>query len=152
MSGSRQSEAGRKNLAKWKAENPAGGALKHGAHSKIIRQRYSDKRTREGRQLAAVIQGLVDDLGGHANITNTQRLLLENIKAKLIVLFQIGQYVDRQTTIVNPKGELLPCLNRNFTTYSEALRRDLEALSAMGKKSVPVSYEKALRALEGGKR
>lgn len=41
-------EAGRKNLEKWKSENPSGENLTHGAHSSTVRQRYSDRRTTEG--------------------------------------------------------------------------------------------------------
>ena len=78
--------------------------------------------------------------------------LLNNIRSKLIVLFQIGAFVDRQESIITEKGELLPCLARGYTTYAEALRRDLEALFAIKRKPSTPSYEKTLRALQGGKR
>ncbi|MDP6178386.1 MAG: hypothetical protein QGG48_00675 [Desulfatiglandales bacterium] len=53
---------------------------------------------------------------------------MSNIKSKLIVLLQISAYVDKQDSIINDQGELLPCPWRNYTTCSESLRRDLEAL------------------------
>ena len=102
--------------------------LSHGAHSLTIRQRYSDLRTTEGRQLADIMNGLVDDLGGQGALTSVQTLTLENIRTKLIVLLQIGKYIDRQESIITSDGELLPCLGRGFTAYSEAIRRDLEGL------------------------
>jgi hypothetical protein len=150
-----KSKAGPENLKKWQAENPEEAKtslLKHGAFSKQIRRRYTDKRTREGRQLEGVIRGLIDDLGGAGDLSAAQCLLLDNIKSKLIVLFQIGYYVDRLDSIITDQGELIPCLGRNYTTYSESLRRDLEALFAMKRKPVQLTYEKALRALEGGKK
>jgi len=86
------------------------------------------------------------------DLSAAQCLILDNIKSKLIVLFQIGNYVDRLDSIINDQGELIPCLSRNYTTYSESLRRDLEALFAMKRKPVPLTYDKALRALEGVKK
>jgi hypothetical protein len=119
-------QTGAANLAKWKAENPQGGNLKHGAYSKHFRKRYSDKRTREGKQLAAALQNLVTDIG--PNLSAGQCLLLDRIREKLIVLMQIGKYADQQLSLINEKGELLPCLGRNYTSFSEALRRDVEAI------------------------
>ena len=97
------------------------------------------------------MQGFMEDLGGRAELTSAQLLLLDSIRSKLIVLFQISKYVDQQESIITEKGELLPCLGRGYTTYSEALRRDLEALFAIRKKPAIQSYEKTLRALQGGK-
>jgi hypothetical protein len=131
----RESAAGRQNLLDWKKKHPEGGAFKHGMYSIHIRKRYADRRTAEGRQLAEIMRGLADDLGGNDKLTSSQRLILDNIKAKIIVIFQISKYVDLQPSIINEKGELLPCLGRNFTGYSEALRRDLMALNEIvGKK------------------
>ena len=148
-------QAGAANLAQYnkkvaEGESPP-GALKHGAFSKQIHRRYSDGRYKEAKRLNTVMNGLVEDLGGQSELTAAQSLLLNNIRSKLIVLFQIGAFVDEQETIINEKGELLPCLGRGYTTYAEALRRDLEALFAIKKKPAIQSYEKTLRALQGGK-
>lgn len=145
-----EQEAGARNLAEWKADHPEGGAVKHGAYSRHVRQRYNDKRTTEGRNLASVMRGRIEDLGGQANLTSAQRLLLDNIRSKLIVVLQISKYVDQHTSIINSKGELLPCLGRNYTVYTESLRRDLEALFSIKRKSDPITYQKALKALQGG--
>lgn len=123
---------------------------RHAAYSRQIRQRYSDKRTKEGKRLAAVLNELIQDVG--PDLSAGQCLLLDRIREKLIVLMQIGAYVDRQESILNDKGEILPCLGKNYTTYAESLRRDLEALYATGKRRKPMSYEKALKAIEGGKK
>ncbi len=113
-----------------------------------IRRKYEDRRTTEGRQLSAIMADLVADLGGAEVLTAPQRLLLENIRSKLIVLFQISKYISQQESIITATGELLPCLGRNYTTYSEALRRDLEALFGIKRRSGESSYGKALKALE----
>ncbi len=123
---------------------------RHAAYSSQIRRRYSDKRTKEGKRLAAVLQELVQDVG--PDLSAGQCLILDRIREKLIVLMQIGAYVDRQESILNDKGEILPCLGKNYTTYAESLRRDLEALYKTVKKPTAVSYEKALKAIEGGKK
>jgi hypothetical protein len=139
-----EAEAGQRNLQTWLADHPERGNLRHGAYSRNVRRRYSDKRTIEGRQIATIMQGLADDLGGSNELTSAQRLLLDNIRSKLIVLFQIGAFVDKQESIINPAGELLPCLGRNYTTYAESLRRDLEALSAISRKPQAPDLQKYL--------
>ena len=131
---SAQTEAGEKNLQNWVAEHPSRGNFRHGAHSGVVRHRYGDKRYREGKQLAEIMEALLVDCGGSDKVTAAQRLILDNIKAKIIVIFQISKYVDRQPSIIDAQGNLLPCLGRGFTTYNEALRRDLEALATMTNK------------------
>ena len=147
----REAEAGAQNLADWKEKNPSGGALRHGAWSKQVRQRYSDKRTTEGKHLSSLVDGLIVDLGGSENLSTAQSILLNSIRSKLIVILQISKHVDMQESIINEKHELIPCLGRGFTTYSESLRRDLEVLFSVKRKSANMSYERALKAIEGGK-
>lgn len=134
-----EAAAGEQNLNNWLAEHPSGGNLRHGMYSVQIRQRYSDRRTSEGAKLASIMKGLREDLGGNGHIPTAAHLLLDSIKSKIIVILQIGKFVDRQIDLIDQKtGELLPCLGRNFTIYTESLRRDLEALAAMaGKKKAP---------------
>ena len=84
--------------------------------------------------MARIMEALIQDLGGREVMTAAQSLLLDNIKAKIIVLLQISKWVDQQPSVITATGELLPCLGRGFTAYSEALRRDLEALTAMASK------------------
>ena len=148
----KSNEAGAKNLAKWKAENPSGGNLKHGGWSRHFRKRYGDKRTREGKRLDGAINALVEDLGGSESVSAAQRLLLDNIRSKLIVLFQISKFVDRQPDIIDKNtGKLLSCLAHNFTSYSEALRRDLEALVKLSNNPKPPSLEDYIRTTYGSK-
>ena len=108
-----------------------------------MRKRYSDKRTREGKQLHAVMDALVDDLGGHDNLTAAQRLLLDTIQSKLIVVLQIGKYVDEQPEIIKD-GHLLPVLGKNYLAYLNSLRLALDQLykgNHQGKNKTPTLEE-----------
>lgn len=148
----KKGKAGKKNLKKWRDENPEEAktsSLKHGAYSSQVRQRYTDERTAEGKRLATVITGLINDLGGADSISAAQSLLLDSVRSKLIVLFQISNYVDRQENIFTDQGGLIPCLSKNYTTYAESLRRDLEVLYSVKRKPTLLSYDKALKVLEG---
>lgn len=101
----------------------------HGAGSKEIQKRYSDLRTKQGQRLAAITKGLRDDLGGEAQLSTAQRILIGNIKSKLIVIYQISDWADKQPEIVNKvTGELLPALGRGFLAYTDSISRDLAAL------------------------
>jgi hypothetical protein len=130
-------EAGAKNLAKWQAEEGYHQqALKHGAYSATIRQKYSDRRTAQGKRLKAVEDDLVEDLGGPLEINAAQSVILGGLRSKFIVIFQIGDFLDRQTSIISKDGELMPCLGRNFLSYTDSIRRDLETLYGMAKTKI----------------
>ncbi|MBN1103581.1 MAG: hypothetical protein JXL84_09240 [Deltaproteobacteria bacterium] len=121
-------------MVEWVSKH-GGGHQTHGAHSKQVRRRYTDRRTAEGKQLAAVIEALVDDLGGREVITTGQVILLDRIREKLITLQQIGKFVDDQVSLIDKEsGELLAVLNRNYLAYSESLRRDVEALHGLNRR------------------
>ena len=100
---------------------------RHGAYSRHMRKRFTDGRTREGRQLKAVMDDLIVDLGGHENLNAGQRLLLDTIQSKLIVILQVSRYVDRQKEIIK-RGELIPVLGKNYLAYLNSLRLTLAEL------------------------
>jgi len=127
----RRAAAGASNLAKWKAEHPAGGNFRHGAFSRHFAKRCSDARTTAGRALRDVMRELEADLG---TISAGQRIILGRIREKLIVLSAIGGHIDKQKSVLTEGGELLPCLRWGYTTYSEALRRDLELVYTLAHK------------------
>lgn len=100
---------------------------KHGAWSRHTRRRYTDQRTREGRQLKVILDDLVADLGDHENLTAGQRLLLDTLQSKLIVVLQIAKYVDQQPEIIKD-GQLIPCLSKNYLAYLNSIRLTLSEL------------------------
>jgi hypothetical protein len=129
---------------------PVDGRTKHGAFSKRMRRRYTDRRTKEGRHLQRVLDRLIEDIG--PDLSAGQYLILDRIREKLIVLMQIGAYVDKQKSVITHKGALLPCLGKNYTTYAESLRRDLEALYKIVKRPKKMmTYEEKVRQMMEGK-
>ena len=125
----KSAEAGAKNLAKWKADNPEeakAAAQKHGAFCAHIRERYSDERTVEGKRLKAVIDSLSQDIGG--DLTPAQQAILGFLRSQFIVIWQISDYMDRQLSILDDSGALLPCLRQSLLSYEEAAARNLERL------------------------
>jgi hypothetical protein len=150
----RRRRAGAANLARWRATDPAGRAphLKHGVYSPTVRKRYSDLRTTEGQRLKAVIDTLVADLGGPENVNNAQQVILAALKSKLSVIYQISAWVDKQPSIINPEGHLLDVLGRNFLSFCESARRDLEVLFAINRRGkgakIPTIEEVIARSKE----
>ena len=129
-------------------KNKGRGIVEHGAYSRGIRRKYTDLRTIEGKQLRDAINGIIEDLGGIENISNAQRLILDGVKGKLIVLFQVGKYVDKTESLVDENGALLTCLSRSYVQYTESIRRDMEALYGIGRKErKQPSYRDAVRRL-----
>jgi hypothetical protein len=126
-------------------------AFKHGALSKLTQARYKDHRYREAKQLRAIMTALAEDFGGQGNLTEAQKLLMGNIRSKLIVLFQIGKYIEARESIINEEGELIPCLGRHYTAFAEALRRDLLALAQLGGKPKPPNLDQYINATYGKK-
>lgn len=121
----------KKNLLDWKATHPEGGNFRHGAFSVHKRERFSDARTSEGRQLKAILKELVEDIGGQSRISAGQRMLVDtNIRPKLITLLCIADWVDRQKqeSIISEAGELAKCLSTSYLAFTNSLRLDLIAL------------------------
>lgn len=145
---------GPKNIEKINQEVEQGKRLapntKHGMYNRHIRKRYSDERTREGKRLKAVMQEIVADIGGKDKITVDQSLKLSNIRTKLIILFQIGKYIDEQDELIL-KGDLLPVLRKSYLQYSESLERTLDSLYATIKRDKTPSLDDYISAKYGGK-
>lgn len=108
---------------------------KHGAYSRRVTRMYKDKRTGPGRKLAMVMNQLIDDLGGASSLTQAQHLLLDLVRSKLIILMQLGAYLDKQTNIIDGQGKPLEVLNSLHLNYSKALRQDLETLCGLDRRA-----------------
>jgi hypothetical protein len=86
-----------------------------------IRRRYSDKRTEEGKRLAAVHKALVASVGGPEGMSSAQALILGALEAKLVVLWQISDHIDclKSGVVEKDSGKLVSCL---ATPYPNAGR------------------------------
>ena len=82
--------------------------------------------------LANILHEIREDL--QHDISGAQQLLLGSVRTKLIVLLQIADFIDDQESLINGKGELLPCLSQSYLSYTESLRRDLQGLFDLANK------------------
>ena len=96
-----------------------------GSRSRYVKRRFTDLRSRQGKQLAAIVRELEDDLGP---LTAGQKVILENTRAKLAIVRSIASWVERQESVVREDGQLLPILAANFIAYTNAIRLGIVAL------------------------
>jgi hypothetical protein len=105
----------------------------HGGYGTRIRKKYGDRRTREGKQLHDMIEGIIADLGGPTKLNAGQYLRLGGLRTRLIVLLQIGKWTDQQLSIIK-EGELCSPLGKNFLSYAESIDRCIERLYKNGRR------------------
>ena len=103
---------------------------KHGAYAavKALKQGKSiDKRTRLGKEIARSRQRLLDELGRVP--TESELYVLDQIIEKRIFCSLIRQWginKEKEGNIIDEKGNLAPCLGKNYISYGESLRRYLK--------------------------
>jgi hypothetical protein len=128
---SKRAEAGRANWDRERALITSGRRkphnVVHGANSAHFRRRYSDGRTLEGKRLKSLMARIVNDIRGEDGLTVEQELRLGTIRTSLIVLFQIGKYIDQQPELIT-NGDLIPVLRNSYLRYSNSLREQLDGL------------------------
>ena len=124
---------------------------KHGAYAGHVRKRYSDKRTQEGRKLKAVMNSLVQDLGGRDKLNSAQRIILQAIEPKLVTLWQISKYIDENhiSLVDKETGDIIPVIKNTYSVFAESIRRDLECMFLMKRSVRHSDYEKAIKSLTG---
>ena len=136
-------EAGKRNLENWKRENPAGGNLRHGVYSKIIKKRYSDKRTREGKALQAIIERIKKDL--RVELDTRQNIILALIRDKLIITLQITKYIETSPCLIDWQSGKVPyIIEHTFPRYSAGLMKLLDSLyrdDGIRSRKIPDYYE-----------
>jgi hypothetical protein len=93
-------------------------------------RKWTDKRCRQGRELARILADIEDDLGP---LSPGQRVILRNVGAKLAIVRQIASWAERQPSVVS-NGRLLPILAENFITYTGAIERGIRALYEIASK------------------
>ena len=142
-------EAGKKNLATWKRENPAGGNLTHGIYSKTIRKRYSDLRTRDGKALQAILDAIKEDIG--PELDARQNLILALIREKLIIILQIAKYIETSPYLIDWQSGTVPyIIDHTFPRYSAGLMKLLDSLygddGIKGRKGI--TYEDVIASIK----
>jgi len=96
-----------------------------GPRSRFVKRRFTDLRSREGKELAAIIGELEQDLGPP---NPGQRVLLETLRAQLAVARAVASWAEQQPAIVQQDGRLLPALGENFLAYTNSIRLGIVAL------------------------
>lgn len=124
---------------------------KHGAYTVHLKKRFSDKRTTEGRKLKAALNGIIKDLGGKDKLNQAQKLILDAIKPKLVIIWQLTRYIDEHPSDIVDRetGDVIPVLRSTLSTFAESMRRDLEALYLMKRGLRHSDYEKAIKSMQG---
>ena len=131
-----RSRCGRENLTRWRKENPDKPPnLQHGANSQIVRARFDDGRTAQGRALAASLKNLTDHFGGADAITAPMQLLINSyVRPRLITLMCISDYINRQIDVIDDEGKVLGCLDQ-YHRFSNSLRDDIKALQELAREA-----------------
>jgi hypothetical protein len=130
-SSKREAEAGKRNLEAWLKANPSRGNLRHGVYSRVIHNRYADRRTREGKTLQAILDAILEDIG--PELDARQSLLMSLIRSKVIVIMCIGKYLESVEEIVDYEQGTVPhVVDKTFFYASASLRSALGELYATG--------------------
>jgi hypothetical protein len=118
-----------------KPKKRPGRPPRHGAYSLMVKAGEPPvRRTYLRAYLTEVRAGLIRDLGPtEADLTTGQRVILDRVICKLSILRCIEEHVKEHGVF---QGRILdPVLSKNYVTYSEALRRDLQTLGLDKKKA-----------------
>lgn len=122
--------------------------MSHGAYSKIVKKKYSDARTREGKALQAIMKAIEKDIGKPFDAR--QSLLMSLIRSKVVIIMQIGKYLESIPEIVDyDSGKVPYVVDRTFFTASSSLRSALNELygdRCRGKKG-GMTYEDVIESI-----
>jgi len=115
----------------------------------MIRNRYADRRTREGRGLQAIIDAIKEDVG--SELDARQNLILALIRSKLIVVMQINTYLESAAQLIDyNEGKAPPVIAQTFPSYTKGLTQLLNELYGedriKGKKGI--TYEDVVESMK----
>ena len=99
----------------------------HGVRSEYMKNRYSDKNTAEGKALVAVMQAIEKDIGKPFDAR--QSLVMSLIRSKVVIIMQIGKYLESIAEIVDyEQGSVPHVVDKTFFHASASLRSALNEL------------------------
>lgn len=114
--------------------------MTHGVHSKWVLNRYANPSTAEGKSLKAVMNAIEKDIGKPFDAR--QSLLMSLIRSKVVIIMQIGKYLESKEEIIDyDQGKVPYVVDRTFFHASASLRQALNELyngknaNAMGKRT-----------------
>lgn len=80
------------------------------------------------REVDRLLAEMVQDMGGPAEVTAAQRVLLSVIRQDLIYLSLVSAWANSQPSIITDKGEVLPALSNFFLAAQGVVTRNAEKL------------------------
>lgn len=87
-----------------------------------------DGRSEAGQAIKRLRMQLEADLGGADTLSTQERLLVDRIVKKALIIEALESYSLSRKSIFKRNGELIGALGRHYLSYTEALRRDLLAV------------------------
>lgn len=112
----------------------------HGAWSlkRALNTGRLDMRSEAGQAIKRLQIRLETDLGGADNLSTQERLIVDRVVKKALIIEALESYALSRKSIFKRNGELIGCLGRHYLSYTEALRRDLQAIGLQRRaKDVP---------------
>jgi hypothetical protein len=94
-----------------------------------------------GRMVDNIMNEMVNDLGGEDVVTASQRIIISTIRQNLVFIMLVNEWITKQPSLINEKGEMLGPLNGFYLTCQNAVTRNCQML---GLKRV-----KPIQSLEG---
>jgi len=104
-------------------------AIKHGGYSLMVRSGdLPERRSYLRTYLTRVRAGLIRDLGPtEEDLSTAEVILVDRIVSKLSILRCVEEHV-REVGVFDKGGELVPVLGRNYLSWANSIRLDLQAL------------------------
>jgi len=116
-----------------------GRPRKHGGYSILYNAEVPYARKKLMRYFREVRAGLIRDLGGEANVTTGQLLLIDRIIFKLGFLRLVEIWLAERGTPFSTEGQLEPVIE-TYLSYANSLRNDLNLLGIQ-KKEIPETID-----------
>lgn len=106
-------------------------SFKHGSRalSELLKKNQVDGRTSIGLMLKETRDRLSNDAGGWEQLTERERILIEQTAALHLIISSILNYAfTTKDALIDGQGRLLPALTNNYLAFSNTLRLNLLAL------------------------
>lgn len=81
-----------------------------------------------GRLVDGIIVEMIDDLGGEAEISASQKIIISTIRQNLVFLGLVNEWIVKQPSIIDGKGEMLSPLNGFYLACQNTVTRNCREL------------------------
>ena len=81
-----------------------------------------------GRMVDNIMNEMVNDLGGEDGVTASQRIIISTIRQNLVFIMLVNEWITKQPSLINERGEMLGPLNGFYLTCQNAVTRNCQML------------------------